>query len=1040
MLENFVSFSLKQKLLVIVIIAFILGMGVYSTMTLPIDAFPDVTNVQVELVSLAPGRSPTEVEKFVTYPVEVAMRGLPKLTQLRSLSKYGISVITVVFEDNTDTYFARQLVLERLIEVKENLPAGVETSLGPISTAMGEIYQYTLESDNVNETPEHLTELRTIQDWIVSPILKNIPGVNEVNSIGGYIKQYQVDVHPQALVKYGLALKDVFNAIQNNNANAGGGFLEQNSEQYLVRSLGLIKSVEDVRNIVLKSYEGTPVLIRDVANVMIGQSVRQGAALKDGKKEVVGGVVMMLKGSNGREVVSAVKKKVAEINNSNVLPSGIKIKPYYDRTELIQDSVKTVSESLAEGAILVIIILFLFLGNLRTALVVAATLPLVTLMTFIIMRLPQVNLSANLMSLGGLAIAIGMVVDGSVVVVENIFRHLSEVKMSATGNLKRGVKSGYRSIIANSVKEVGKPVIFGIMIIVIVFLPLFTLEGMEKKMFTPLAITISIALVCSLFVSLFISPVLCSLFLKAGQKEEDTKILKALKKIYLPALSWTITNPKKVIFGAIITFVLFLPLTLFLGTEFIPIMDEGAFDMDTRLLCDVSLDQTLKVNKKVGEILKTFPELETAVSKTGWSGKSVEVRGVDSSGYVGIFKPRSEWRRGLSKEQIIDAMREEVSKIPGLAFSFSQPIQCRIDELIAGTKSQVVIKLFGEDMSILEKKSNEIGKVLSDIKGTTDLMIGQASGQPYVSIDINRAKLAMYGVNVADVQDTIETAISGKPATQVYEGDKTFDVTVRLAKESRNSIKDIKNTPVDIGDGEKIPLSQLADISVVTGPVQIDREYGQRLVLIQCNIQGRDIGSFVGECQQAIKEKIKMPAGYYITWGGQFENQQRAMKKILIIVPVTVGMVLLLLLSTFNSLPQALIVILNLPFALIGGVIALFISRLYLSVPASVGFIALFGVAVLNGVVLVSYMNQLRESGMHMRDCVMTGCECRLRPVLMTAAITIFSLIPMLFSTGPGSEVQKPLAVVVVGGLITSTLLTLFILPAIYSRFGGDRR
>jgi len=1028
MFEKIISFTLRQKLLIMLAVLFILGAGIYSTLKLPIDAFPDVTNIQVELISVAQGRSPSEMEKFITYPIEMGMRGLPKLTQLRSISKYGISVITLVFEDNTDIYFARQLVLERLIEVKETLPKDAQTALGPVSTAMGEIYQYTLESEEKNDTPEYLTQLRTIQDWTISPILKNIPGVNEVNALGGYIKQYKVSVYPQLLIKYGLTLKNVFDAIQNNNSNAGGGFLEQNSQQYLIRAAGLIQSVQDIENIVLKSYEGTPVLVKDVADINVGESVRQGAAIKDGEKEVVGGIVMMLRGSNGLEVVSAVKKKVEEINNSNILPKGIKIKPFYDRTELIKDSIRTVSEALAQGAVFVIIILFLFLGNIRTALVVAVTLPLVALLTFIIMKLPSINLTANLMTLGGLAIAIGMMVDGSVVVVENIYRHLSESKDIKGQDLI--------TMITNSVKEVGKPVIFGIMIIVIVFLPLFTLEGMEKKMFTPLAITISIALICSLFVSLLISPVLCSLFLKTGKKENETVFLKMLKKIYLPALRWAVSNQKKVMLGAIGLFLIVMPIFFFLGTEFIPVMDEGAFDMDTRLLADVSLPESIKVNKKIGQIIKSFPEIETVVSKTGWSGMTIEAEGVDNTGYVGILKPRKEWRKGLSKDELINKMRDEIASLPGVAFSFSQPIQCRIDEVTAGTKSQVVIKVFGEDINILEKKANEIARVLSSVKGITDLLVEQTVGQPYISINIDRKKLALYGMNVSDVQETVETAIAGKAATQVYEGDKMFDVVVRLVSEKRNSLQEIKNTTVDIPESEeKIPLSELADISLINGPVQINREYGQRVTLIQCNIKNRDIGSFVAQCQNEIKGKVNMPTGYYLTWGGQFENQQRAMNRLIVIVPVTIGFIFILLLSVFNSLSQALIVILNLPFALIGGILALFISGLYLSVPASVGFIALFGVAVLNGVVLISYLNQLKEKGLCMKECIMEGCECRLRPVLMTAMITIFSLIPLLFATGPGSEVQRPLAVVVMGGLITSTLLTLFILPVIYSRY-----
>lgn len=1027
MLDKIISFSLRQRPLMLIFILFILGIGIYSTVTLPIDAFPDVSNIQVEIISKAPGRSPLEMEKFVTYPVEIAMRGLPKLVQLRSISKFGISIITVIFEDDVDIYFARQLVLERLIEVKESLPEGVETSLGPVATAMGEVYQYTLEGEEPiqeKDKIEYLTELRTIQDWVVGPLLKNIPGVNEVDSFGGYIKQYHVCIDPDLLVKYDLSLQNVFQAVKDNNCNVGGGFLEQGSEQYLIRGIGLLKSVSDIENIALKSHESTAVFIKDVAQVKIGQAVRQGASLKDGKKEVVGGIVMMLRGSNGRVVVNKIKKKVAEINKGNLLPKGIKINPYYDRAELIHSCIKTTTKALQEGGILVIVILFLFLGSLRTAMVVVATLPLVSLLTFTIMKLPQVALTANLMTLGGLAIAIGMVVDGSVVVVENIQRHLSKKQ-----------PADILHAIATSVKEVGRPVVFGIMIIAIVFLPLFSFEGMERKMFTPLAITIIIALLSSLFVSLTISPVLCSWFLKAG-KEEDTIILKFLKKLYLPFLTWALSNRKKVVLAAVGIFILIFPLIFFLGAEFIPIMDEGAFDMDTRLLAGVSLPDSLRVSKKVEKILKQFPELEIVIGRIGWTGIGIGARGVESTGYTGIFKPKKQWKTARSKEEMIDKMRKALSKIPGMAFSFSQPIQCRIDELIAGTRTQIVIKLFGEDLEILQKKANQIAEEISAVRGVADLMVDQLGGQPYISINIDRQKIALYGINVENVQNIIETAIGGNPAGRMYEGEKYFEILVRFTQENRNSVEVIGNSLVDVpGQELKIPLKQLADISVVDGPVQIGREYGQRLILIQCNVNGRDIGSFVAECQKKIKEKSLLSPGYYLTWGGQFENQQRAMKKLLIIVPITIVLIFLLLFFTFNSLRQAVLIILNLPFALIGGIFALFISKLYLSVPSSVGFIALFGIAVLNGVVLISYINQLRERGFSLGEAIFLGCECRLRPILMTAMITVFSLVPLLFATGPGSEVQRPLAVVVVGGLITSTLLTLFVLPVLYSKF-----
>jgi cobalt-zinc-cadmium resistance protein CzcA len=1025
MLEKIIDFTLRQRSIVIVFSIILTALGIYSFYKLPIDAFPDVTNIQVEVVSHADGLSAIEIERNVTYPIEMTMRGLPDVDQMRSVTKFGLSIVTIIFKDDVDIYFARQLVFERLAEARENVPNRVEVAMGPITTAMGEIYQYTLEGEMPNDSLQkisYLTNLRTIQEWIITPQLKSIAGVNEINSFGGYFKQYQVIVSPQKLIKYDITVGDVYSAIENNNQNVGGNILERFSEQYIVRGVGLLRNVNDIENIVLKSQEGTPAFIRDVAQVKIGEAVRMGAAMKDGKEEAVGGIVMMLRGENSREVVRRVEERVKEINDNHILPDGVKIAPYYDRSEIVNASVHTVNKALIEGSILVLIVLYLLLRSFRGSFVVLIALPLSLLATFIVMK--AFGLSANLMSLGGLAISIGMIIDATIIQVENVQRHLSEV----------GKKHPKLLTVLKAVLEVRKPSIFGELIIAITFIPILSLEGIEGKMFSPLAKTVAIALLSSLFLSIFVIPVLCSLFLKP-QPEKESIIMKYAKKWYLPLLEYVMK--KKMIILSIAGAFLMAALLLFtkLGTEFIPTMDEGAFDMDVALLPGVSLSKAMEMNQLAAQKMKEFDELGVIVSRTGQTGVALDTRGADKTGFVGILKPKSEWKRNISREELTNEMRKSLESVPGIGFGFSQPIQCRIDELVAGTRAQLIIKLFGEDIETLKSKSDEIAKVLSSIQGGTDLMTEKVSGQPYLTIHIDRSRIARYGLNVGDVQNVIEMAIAGKSASKFYEENRSFDITVRLPETERNSIEAIENILIPAKAGTSIPLAQLADVTMIEGPVQISRQDGIRRIGIEMNISGRDIGSFVAEAKQKIRENVRLPAGYYLTWGGQFENQQRAMKKLMVIGPVAVGMILLLLFITFRSIRLALLVISNLPFALIGGVFSLAISGLYLSVPASVGFIVLFGVAVLNGLVLVSRISQLREEGMDLQKAIRKGSLDRLRPVLMTASIAIFSLMPMLFASGAGSEIQKPLATVVVGGLITSTLLTLLIIPSVYSWF-----
>jgi heavy metal efflux system protein len=1025
MLERIMTSALHHPLGVLLLVALIVGLGTMAFLTLPIDAFPDVTKPQVEIVSNAPGLAPLEIEKFVTAPVEMAMRGLPDLELMRSTTKYGLSVVTLVFADNVDIYFARQLVFERLTGVKEKLPEGVETEMGPIATAMGEIYQYTLAGEmpsDPNQSIHRLAELRTLQDWVVAPILKGVPGVSEINSFGGYLKQFHVVVDPQKLLIYKLSVRQVYEAIRNNNRNVGGGVMERFSEQMVIRGIGLIRDKDDIGNIVLKTRDGVPVFVRDVAQVQESHALRQGSAFKDGRSEAVGGIVLMLKGQNSREVVRRVQAKVREINEGTVLPAGLTIDPFYERSEIVGRSIHTVVETLAEGAVLVVLILYLLLRSLRGALVVIVALPLSLLLTFILMK--YLRLDANLMSLGGLAISIGMIIDATIIQVENVQRHLGHAR-AGTHKL---------ATVLQAVMEVRKPSIFGELIIALTFVPIITLKGMEGKMFSPLAFTVAIALFASLLLSILVIPVLCSLVLRQDA-EKESLVLRFVRALYVPLLHAAMRHRGTVLVLAASAVAAALLVAPHLGTEFVPIMDEGAFDMDIQLVPGTSLTHATAIVQKIEERLMKFPELRTVLSRTGQTGIAVEARGVDKTGFVGALRPRKQWTSASSREELTDQMREAIADIPGLAFGFSQPIQCRIDELVAGTRAQIILKLFGDDAEVLETKIAQIGSILAKVRGATDLVTEVVEGQPYINIQVDRQAIARYGLNVNEVLDVIEIAIGGKPASQIYEENRTFDVVVSFPDTQRNDPDRLRSILIDSPQGYRIPLGQLADISLKDGAAQINRENGQRRMAIECNVSGRDIGTFVREAQQRIRQRVTLPSGYYLSWGGQFENQQQAMRRLTIITPMIVGLILLLLFWTFNSIRLALLVVCNLPFALVGGVFMLLTTGLYLSVPASVGFIVLFGVAVLNGVVLVSYISQLRQQGQSVAEGVAAACNHRLRPILMTASITVFSLVPMLLAQGPGAEVQRPLATVVVGGLFTSTLATLLVLPALYGWF-----
>ncbi|RPJ64034.1 MAG: efflux RND transporter permease subunit, partial [Acidobacteria bacterium] len=947
MLDTLITFSLRNRLLIGLGLAVLVGVGGWSIATIPIDAFPDVTNIQVEVVSTAPGLSPLEIERMVTYPIESAMRGLPGLVTMRSVTKYGISVVTLVFRDDVEIYFARQQVHERVADVSRSLPEGVEAEMGPVATAMGEIYQYTLEAPNSRTTSsavgsaadpeevERLTRLRTLQDWVVAPLLKGVSGVTEVNSFGGYIQQFEVCVDLERLLKLDVTIDAIQEAIRRNNVNVGGSVVTRGAEEYIIRGVGVIRSEEDIRSIVLRSEGGTPVLVRDVAEVRSGHAVRQGASLKNGKGETVGGIVMMLRGENSREVVARLEARVHEINESGVLPDGITLAPFYRRSLVVEASMRTVLEALAAGSVLVLAVLLLLLRSARGAFVVILALPLSILLTFTVLRVAGID--ANLMSLGGLAISIGMIIDATIIQVENVQRRLAE----------NGHAGDRLAIVRAAAMEVRRPSILGELIIALTFVPIVTLQGLEGKMFSPLAFTVALALLSSLLLSIFVIPVLCLAFLRPDHKESP--VLHAIRRVYRPALGWTLGHRAVVIAMGGVLVAGAMALVPRLGTEFLPIMDEGAFDMDVQLLPGISLDKALETTLEVQARLSRFPELVTVVSRTGQTGVALEARGVDKTGFVGDLKPRAEWTSAGSRDELMEKMREAVSDIPGMNASFSQPIQCRIDELVAGTRAQVIVKVSGEDLSVLKRKAGEIATVLSGIEGVADLAEEKVAGQPYLTVTVDRARIARHGLNVADVLGLIETAVGGKSISQVYLENRVADVAIRLPDDHRRSPEALRALLVQTPAGGRLPLGELAAVEVQEGPVQVSREDGERRIGIELNVAGRDIGSVVREAQAAIRQRVALPPGYYLTWGGQFENQQAAMRRLALIAPAVAALIFLLLLATFGGLRPALLVIFNLPFALAGGVFALWVSGLYLSVPASVGFIVLFGVAVLNG-------------------------------------------------------------------------------------------
>jgi len=1022
-MERFAAFLIARRWVVIVVTLLAAIAGWLAWTRLPIDAFPDVTNVQVMVLTEAPGLSSVDVEQQVTYPIEQQMGGVPKVTQVRSLSKAGLSQVIVVFEDKTDIYFARQQVFERLTVAREHLPAFAEPKLGPISTGLGEIFQYTLEGEGLAAM-----ELRRLQDTVVTPQLRPIPGVNEVNSFGGFVRQYHVSVNQEALLKFGLSLREVVEALAKNNANAAGGFIVKDWEQTYIRGLGLLTGPEDIGGVVLKSRDGTAVHIHDVAEVAVGPQPRQGAVTRDGKGETVAGMVIMLRGENSKDVVGRVKNSLPRIQES--LPSGAKINVFYDRTDLIEACIKTVVDALLEGGGFVILVLFLFLAEFRSALIVVLSLPITFLITFLLMG--WVGISSNLMSLGGLAFSVGMVVDAAIVIVENMRRHFAE-------HPDRSMKS---RIAALAVAEVARPVSFSVLIIAIVLAPLFSLQGIEGKMFLPLAATMIIAILVSLVVALTTVPVLATLLL-SQQPEKEFRFVRALNRGYLALLVRARQHAAATMTLAVLALAAAGLAVTGIGTEFMPPLDEGAIAINAVRLPNASLEGSVAVGNFIEKrILAAFPEVLTVVSKTGRAEISEDPMGPEQTDFVIMLKPKQEWTSGRSKAQLIEAMNRELSAVPGIRLSFSQPIALRVNELISGVKSDLAVKIYGEDLEQLKGYADRIAALLGGLEGARDVKVEQVSGMEQLEISYDRQVLARYGVNAGEVNEVIEIALAGREATRVVEGPMRTATVVRMAENDRVDLESLEKLLIRGAAGEPLRLGEVARIELVEGPAQIGREKGMRRVAAEVNIRGRDLGGFVAETRQKLQGiEGELPTGYFIEYGGQFENQQRAMQRLAIVVPAALFLIFSLLFMALGSVRDSLLVLLNLPFAMVGGIVAIRIWGLPLSVSAAVAFICLLGIAVQNGVVLIVFFRQLRATGLSIDQTIREGCRLRFRPLLMTALTSFIGHLPMLYATGSGADIQQPLAVVVMGGIVTSTLLTLVVIPVLYgwmeTRFGA---
>ena len=1022
MLERIFAFSLQSRFLVLVFAALLVGIGIDSLRRLPIDAVPDVTPNQVQILTVSPGLGPVDVEKFITFSVETAMSGLPGIETIRSVSRFGLSAVTVYFKEDMDVYFCRRLVMERLPAAREMIPAGFGTpEMGPISTGLGEIYQFEIRGEGYS-----LMQLRSILDWDIAYKLKSVPGVVEVNSYGGDLKTLTVELDASKLVSYGLSIGQVFDAVEQNNANNGGGYIEHSGEQYLIRGEGLISGIRDLENIIVAARgDGTPIRTGDLGRVVAAPLVRQGAATRDGRGEVVTGVVMMLIGENSRVVARRVHERIQQINKT--LPPGISIDTYYDRTELVNRTIETVRKNLIEGAFLVVAVLLLVLGNLRGGLIVASAIPLSMLVAFTAMV--YTGVSGNLMSLG--AIDFGLIVDGSVVMIENIIRHVA-ARARKQGPHDIGDEE-MKGIVVRAGCEVLRPIFFAVGIIIIVYLPILTLQGVEGKMFRPMALTVVFALTGSLLLSFTLMPVLGSLLLRHGVSEKETWLMRKAHSYYVPLVSWTMHYPRRTAFVAGALFALSLCVAPFLGAEFIPRLDEGTIAIQAWRLPSVSLEESVRNTTMIEKVLKRFPEVSTVVSRTGTGEIPTDPMGVEMSDIYAILKPHSQWRTAKTQAGLIEAINQALENdVPGTQFSYSQPIELRVQELIAGVRSDVAIAIYGEDLNTLKRLGDEVVRIVSRVPGAADTKAEQIAGTWYLRVAIDRDAISRYGINAAEVLDTVK-ALGGRTVGTYLDGERRFAIQVRFRPEDRVNSEAIEEIRVSDHRGGLIPLKQLAKVVVEQGPAQISRERLHRRLVVETNVRGRDLAGFVGDAQRVMENGIKLPAGYWAEWGGQFENLQRASARLRLVVPASLFLIFVLLYSTYGAVKPALLIYLNVPLAATGGIFALALRGMPFSISAGVGFIALFGVAVLNGVVLMSYILQMRRDGMPAHEAALHGAEIRLRPVLMTALVASLGFLPMALSTSAGAEVQRPLATVVIGGLLTCTALTLLVLPSLYA-------
>ncbi|MEX2608677.1 MAG: CusA/CzcA family heavy metal efflux RND transporter [Gemmatimonadota bacterium] len=1023
MIDRMIQWAVANRWTVLFLVGVLVAGGLWAMRTLRIDAFPDLTNVQVQVLAEAPGLSPVEVERLVAFPIEVAMNGLPGVAEIRSTSKYGFAIATVVFEDGTDLYFARTLVSERLQGVREELPPGTEAELGPLAGATSEIYLYTVEGGGLD-----LMELRTLHDRIIKPQLRAVRGVTEINAFGGQVRQMQVIVSPERLTGYGLTLHDVIEAVEANSRTPAGAYLETGDQQLILRGIGQAGDPDDLRRTVIRSSaRGVPVVLGDVAEVRYGPEVRQGAVSRDAQGEVMSGIVMMLRGENSREVVRRVREKVEQINRS--LPEGVSLSPYYDQTDLVEGTLHTIRENLLLGGFLVIAILLLFLGNLRAALIVAATIPLSLLFAMIGMR--WLGLSANLMSLG--AIDFGMIVDGSVVMAENYVKRLHEDEEASRFPNSRSALFARLSAVG---REVGRPIGFGVLIIMLVYVPILTLQGLEGRLFRPMALTVGMALFGSLLLALLFIPAAATFLFRSGARESAyaVRLAEWLDSRYAPALRATMAHPARTIAVALLVFAGAALLVPRLGTEFLPELDEGSILIQPTRDPNISLTHSMEVAARVEEVVKRTPEVSTVVSRVGRPDVGSDPMGINQSDVFVMLNDGDEWRDGLTKTDLEAELRERLeAEVPGVAFAFTQPMKMRLDELISGVRSDLAVKVFGDDPEQNLRVAQEVAGAIRDVQGTAEVQVEQTTGQGYLTVRMDRSALARYGIPVAEVQEALEVALGGGTVAEAVDGAYTIPIAVLYPKHVRSSAEAIRGITVPSATGALIALNELADIRMETGPVQVSREQAQRLVIVQADVEGRDLGGYVADVQDAIETGVELPAGVFLGYGGQFENQERAMRRLRIVVPLSILLIALLLYGSLQSWPLALLVLTNLPFAAVGGVVALWLRDLHLSVSASIGFIALFGVAVLNGLVLLTTVQRLRQEGAGADEAALAGARERLRPVLMTALVASIGFIPVAVSQGVGAEVQRPLATVVIGGLVTSTLLTLLVLPTLYA-------